>query len=147
MGRQFGRNEIDEMKHVLVDTSVWVDFFNAKTTSPVSEVLQKLIENNDAVYICPVIYQEILQGIRNDDTFEEIKNILQDFNMLKFKIMNVTDTAIEIYRKLRKAGITIRKSNDCLIASYAILGDLYLLHKDRDFELMTNEIKLKILLP
>jgi len=133
------------MKHVLVDTSVWIDFFNANTTSPTSEILQKLIENNDVIYICPTIYQEILQGIRNDNTFEDVKNILQDFNMLNFDIMNVTDTAIEIYRRLRKSGITIRKSNDCLIASYALLGDLYLLQKDRDFEEITKGIELKIM--
>ena len=144
MGRQLGRNEIDEMKQVLVDTSVWIDFFNEKTLSPKSEILQDLIENNDVVYICPTIYQEILQGIRNDNTFEDIKNILQDFNMLKLNIMDVTNKAIEIYRKLRKSGITIRKSNDCLIAAYAILGDLYLLHKDRDFEEIAKQIKLKI---
>jgi len=145
LGRQFGRNEINKMKHVLVDTSVWIDFFNEKTMSPTSEILQKLIENNDVIYICPTIYQEILQGIRDDNTFEDIKNILHDFNMLQFNIMELTNTAIEIYRKLRKAEITIRKSNDCLIAAYAILGDLYLLHKDRDFEEMANQIKLKLL--
>ena len=145
MGRQLGRNEINEMKNVLVDTSVWIDFFNEKTMSPKSEILQKLIENNDVIYICPTIYQEILQGIRDDNTFEDIKNILHDFNMLKFNIMEVTDTAIEIYRKLRKSGITIRKSNDCLIAAYAILGDLNLLHKDRDFEEIATQIKLKII--
>jgi len=133
------------MKHVLVDTSAWIDFFNGDTTSPTSEILQKLIEDDDVIYLCPLIYQEILQGIRNDNTFENVKNILRDFNMLHFDIMDVTDTAIEIYRKLRKSGITIRKSNDCLIASYALLGNLYLLHKDRDFEEMTKGIKLKIL--
>jgi len=134
------------MKHVLVDTSVWIDFFNEKAMSPTSEMLQKLIENNQVIYICPTIYQEILQGIRDDNTFEDIKNILQGFNMLKFNIMEVTNTAIEIYRKLRKLGITIRKSNDCLIAAYAILGDLHLLYKDRDFEKMASQIKLKIFL-
>jgi len=145
LGRKFKRNEINKMKHVLVDTSVWIDFFNEKTMSPKSAILQKLIENNDVIYICPTIYQEILQGIRDDNTFEDIKNILQDFNMLKFNIMEVTNTAIEIYRKLRKSGITIRKSNDCLIAAYAILGDLYLLHKDRDFEEIASKYKLKII--
>ena len=145
MGGQFGRNQINKMKHVLVDTSVWIDFFNAKTTSPEAELLQQLIENKHIIYICPVIYQEILQGIRDDGTFEDIKNILHDFNMLKFNIMEVTNTAIEIYRRLRKAGITIRKSNDCLIASYAILGDVYLLHKDRDFNEIAKQFKLNIL--
>jgi predicted nucleic acid-binding protein len=85
------------MIHVLVDTSVWIDFFN-ENVSPESDILQELIENNDAVYICPAIYQEILQRIRNDKTFEEIKGILQDFNMLDFEITDVTNIAIDIYR-------------------------------------------------
>ena len=133
------------MKQVLVDTSAWIGFFNGNTVSPTSEILQKLIEDNDAIYLCPPIYQKLLQGIGNDNTFENIKNILQDFNMLHFNIMDVTDMAIEIYRKLRKSGITIRKSNDCLIASYALLGNLYLLHKDRNFDEMTKGIRLKLL--
>jgi predicted nucleic acid-binding protein len=133
------------MRHVLVDTSVWIDFFNEKTMTPEAEILQKLIENNNVIYICPTIYQEILQGIRDDNTFEDIKNILCDFNMLEFNTIDVANTAIEIYRKMRKSGITIRKSNDCLIAAYAILGDLYLLHKDRDFEEIANHVKLKII--
>ena len=133
------------MKHVLVDTSVWIDFFNGKTLSSKAEILKKLIENNDVVYLCPTVYQEILQGIADDRTFEDIKNILQNFKILKFNIMDLTNTAIEIYRKMRKAGITIRKSNDCLIAAYAVLGDLYLLHKDRDFEVMENHINIKML--
>ena len=144
MGRKFGRNEINEMKHVLVDTSVWIDFFNKKTMSPKSEILYKSIVSNDVIYICPTIYQEVLQGIRDNKTFEDIKNILQDFNMLKFNIMELTNLSIEIYRKLRKVGVTIRKSNDCLIAAYAILGDLYLLHKDRDFEEISKQFNLKL---
>jgi predicted nucleic acid-binding protein len=133
------------MKNVLVDTSVWIDFFN-ENTSRESDILQELIENNDVVYICPAVYQEILQGIRNEKTFKEIKIILQDFSMLGFEIMEVTNIAIEIFRSLRKKGITIRKSNDCLIAAYAVLGDLYLLYKDRDFSEMTKGIKLKTLI-
>jgi predicted nucleic acid-binding protein len=58
--------------------------------------------------------------------------------------MNVTNYAIHLYRHLRKNGITIRKSVDCLIASYAILEDMYILHNDSDFTQMARESKLKI---
>jgi predicted nucleic acid-binding protein len=51
--------------------------------------------------------------------------------------------AINLYRHLRKKGITIRKSVDCLIASYAILEDMYILHNDSDFTQIAKESKLK----
>lgn len=132
------------MNAILVDTSVWIDFFNAKIPYPETEKLQKIIESRDVICICPIIYQEILQGIRDDKIFEEIKRLLLDFYMVYIDIIEVTDYAISIYRVLRKRGITIRKPVDCLIASYAILGDMYLLHKDRDFTEIAKECKLKI---
>jgi predicted nucleic acid-binding protein len=132
------------MNAILVDTSVWIDFFNGKTASPESEKLQKIIENHNAICICPIIYQEILQGIRDDKIFEEIKRLLSDYNMINIDIIEVTNYAVNLYRVLRKRGITIRKPVDCLIASYAILGDLYLLHKDRDFTEIAKVYKLKI---
>ncbi|MDR0874180.1 MAG: PIN domain-containing protein [Prevotellaceae bacterium] len=133
------------MKKVLVDTSVWIDFFNSKSLSPEIIRLQELIINN-SVCICPVIYQEILQGIKNDNIFEQVKDILSDFSMLNIEIMEVTNYAVDLYRKLRKMGITIRKSADCLIASYAILNDVYLLQKDRDFLEIAKGSQLKILI-
>jgi predicted nucleic acid-binding protein len=65
--------------------------------------------------------------------------------MPNIDIMEATNEAVDIYRTLRKKGITIRKSIDCLIASYAIIGEMYLLHKDTDFTAIAKEFKLKIL--
>jgi predicted nucleic acid-binding protein len=132
------------MSTILVDTSVWIDFFNAKITSPESEKLQTILESRHSICLCPIIYQEILQGIRDDKIFEDIKSLLSDFPMIPIHIMEATNYAINIYRVLRKRGITIRKPVDCLIASYAILGDMYLLHKDRDFTEIAKACALKM---
>ena len=132
------------MNAVLVDTSVWIDFFNSNKPSPEVKILQQLIVNDRSIFLCPVIYQEILQGIRDDRTFEHIQEMLLDFDMLDFAWMNVTNQAIDIYRTLRKKGVTIRKSNDCLIAAYAILADVQLLHKDRDFAVIAKGYNLKL---
>jgi predicted nucleic acid-binding protein len=70
-------------------------------------------------------------------------NIDLDDTFVK-KAMEITKNAINIYRILRKKGITIRKQNDCLIASYAILNNIQIFHKDHDFELISHETKLKI---
>lgn len=68
------------MNRVLVDTSVWIDFFNGEDSEQ-SLVLQKLIRNGE-VYLCPTIYQEILQGIKDDTQFADIKRILGLFDVV-----------------------------------------------------------------
>lgn len=132
------------MNSVLVDTSVWIDFFNSADDSAEAGMLQLLIDENYDICICPMIYQEIMQGIKDDKVFEDIKGILNSFRLLDTEIMIVTDHSIEMYRTLRKKGITIRKSYDCLIASYAILNNVPVFHKDRDFDQISSGCKLKI---
>jgi predicted nucleic acid-binding protein len=129
---------------VMVDTSVWIDFFNVENPSQESKTLQQLISDNQSICLCPIIYQEILQGIRDDRVFVDVKEILLDFEIIHSTWMDVTHSAINIYRTLRKSGITIRKSNDCLIAAYAIFANVSLLHKDRDFTEIAKKSKLKI---
>ena len=133
------------MSLILVDTTVWIDFFNKKDNSKQADILIQIIEKGEyTICICPIIYQEILQGIKEDNTFEEIKDILKNILMINTPILTVADYAIDLYRSLRKKGITIRKPYDCMIASYAILENTYLLHNDSDFMQMGNNTKLKI---
>ena len=132
------------MNTILIDTTIWVDFFREKEKAKQADILQQLIEEDNNICICPIIYQEVLQGVRDDKTFTEIKSILQNVTMINTPIMDVADYAIDLYRGLRKKGITIRKPYDCLIASYAILEDVYLLHNDSDFRQMENNCNLKI---
>ncbi|MCL2294599.1 MAG: hypothetical protein FWC36_07025 [Spirochaetes bacterium] len=86
----------------------------------------------------------MLQGVRDDKTFEQIKFILQQYRMINIDIIHVTNYAIDLYRHLRKKGITVRKSVDCLIASYAIITDMHILHNDTDFSQIAKASKLKI---
>jgi predicted nucleic acid-binding protein len=130
--------------NLIVDSTVWIDGFNPRIKTVEKEILKQLIFNDYPIYLCPIIYQEVLQGIREDKTFEEVKNILQQYRMTDIDIMDATNYAIDLYRHLRKKGITIRKSVDCLIAAYAILGDMYILHNDRDFTQIAQGSRLKI---
>ena len=114
------------MSGILIDTSAWIEFFN-NSQSNISNKVKELIEKDAEVYLCPIIWQEILQGIKAEKDYEQIKYILSFFPMLKNDSLSIAEKAVEIYRKTRKNGITIRKSNDCSIAAYAILNDLYLL--------------------
>ena len=132
---------------LIVDTSVWIDSFNPKKKTAEKELLIQLIQKDYPIFLCPVIYQEILQGIREENVFEEIKTILQHYRMTDIDILYVTNHAVDLYRHLRKMGITIRKSVDCLIASYAIISDMHLLHNDVDFTQIAKNSRLKIYTP
>jgi predicted nucleic acid-binding protein len=117
---------------VLVDTSVWIDFFR-KNYSLESQVLQSLVENEQEVAICGLIRQEVLQGVRDDVTFRRIKNLLDQTHYLSLKEPDSFDHAAEIFRNLRRRGITLRSPMDCLIAAVAIQSNSVLLHRDSDF--------------
>jgi predicted nucleic acid-binding protein len=130
--------------NLIIDSSVWIDGFNPKIQTPEKELLKQLIINDYPIYLCPIIYQEVLQGVKEEKTFEEMKFILRQYRMVDIDLIDATNYAIDLYRYLRKKGITIRKSIDCLIAAYAILGNMYILHNDKDFTQIAKESKLKI---
>ena len=130
------------MMYRLYDTSVWVDFRRGVFSAQTNQLDQDLTDGT--VCICPVIIQEILQGIRDDKEFEQLKN---DFTALKIIEIDPTVAAIEaanLYRELRKKGVTIRKPNDCLIAVYALHFNVELCHNDSDFDFIAAHSALKI---
>ena len=117
---------------VLVDTSVWIDFF-ANRTSPHVNTLAELIEQRDELCLCGIILTEILQGIKNYQEYKKTEKLLNPLIFLDMK-QSTFVLAANIYRDLRKRGITIRKTLDCMIAAVAIENEVILLHNDRDFE-------------
>lgn len=123
------------IKGYIFDTSVWIDFFKGIKSDQI-RLLVYLLENDLPVYYCPVILQEVLQGIKKDNEFEEVKEVFTVLNKLVEDPYQAATGAAEIYRNLRKKGITIRKGNDCLIAWYGINNDLEIIHCDRDFDLI-----------
>src|SRR5450759_244263 len=118
---------------LLIDTSVWIDFFNGVDSDNVN-VFNYYLENDFPIFICPVIIQEILQGIKSEKEYRQVKEYLFALNILNDDAIEAALGAVKIYRKLREKGITIRKSNDCLIAHYAIKYSLKILHRNRDFD-------------
>jgi predicted nucleic acid-binding protein len=132
------------MNNFLVDSTIWIEFFKEKENSIEADTLQELILQENNIFICPGIYQEVLQGVRNDKAFREIKAILLNAGMLNNEILYITEAAIDLYRLLRKRGVTIRKPYDCLIASYAIINDIYLFHHDTDFDQIEKHSQLKV---
>jgi predicted nucleic acid-binding protein len=128
------------MKRFLFDTSVWIDFFAGRNSKEV-ELLTHLLEEDISVFTCPVIIQEILQGIKNENTFQQIKESLLALPVLTVNPTEAAIGAAQIYRQLRKKGITIQKSNDCLIAFYALKNGAEVIHCDRDFDLIFKNLR------
>ena len=116
---------------VLVDTTVWIDFFSANL-NPHVKILENIINDRQDICVCGVILTEVLQGIRNDAEFKKTKHLFADLIFLPMPY-SVYLSAAEIYRTLRRKGTTIRKSVDCMIAAAALDHGIPLLHNDKDF--------------
>ena len=124
---------------IMVDTSVWVDFFNDVDNPQVHYLVRLLQEGRVAT--CPVILMEVLQGIQADKACKKTESYLSSLARYSISDQLFIDSAM-LYRKARKKGITIRKSVDCLIAVTAIHYALPLLHRDRDFDAIEKCSKL-----
>lgn len=126
---------------ILVDSSVWIQYLNGKTTKEADFLSQFIGVQN--ILMVDLIYTEILQGYRDDSVFYDVKSFLDEF---PFSILASHDLALKSaqnYRFLRKKGITIRKTIDCYIASYCISKNIPLLHSDRDFDPFVEHLGLK----
>jgi len=126
----------------IVDTTVWIDFFRGTDTPEVLE-LQRLIDASEDVCICGVILTEVLQGIREDKDHVAASAAFDEFLFLPM----TRDTflrAADLYRTLRRKGVTVRNAVDCMIASVAIEHDIPLLHNDRDFDAISTMSRLKV---
>ena len=133
------------MEPILVDTSVWIDWFSKK--SRVTSQTQRLgiyLGRKMPVYITAVILQEVLQGVREDIEYEGVKEVLLDLSILLLDPVEAAIGAANLYRMLRKKGVTIRKPNDCLIAQYAIFYDIPILHSDVDFDQIARHAPLRV---
>ena len=134
------------MVDCVVDSSVWIDFFNKKS----SEQVEKLMDifptsiREGVIIILPVIIQEVLQGIEDDELYYLVKENLFGFKKYDFDNYQFALQGAELYRYLRKKGITIRKANDCLIASICIQNKFTILHNDKDFDNIAKYTSLKI---
>lgn len=131
---------------IVVDTTVWIDFLEARHTY-YDRTLKALIEEGAPVGLTDLIYGEILQGIRDDEKFSQIRDILQAFPILRVRGLRTFEHAASIYRACRKRGLTIRSTIDCIIAATCIESGAELYHHDRDFEAIAKLHDLKIYRP
>ena len=127
---------------MLVDTSVWIDFFAARNTAQVA-VLESSIDQREDLCLCGVVLTEVLQGIRDDKQYKQTESVLSNLIYLPMD-QSTFLLAANIYRTLRSRGITIRNSVDCMIAAVCIEHKADLLHNDRDFDHIADVSDLQV---
>lgn len=130
-----------QLMMVLVDTTVWIGFFS-EHSHPNVKSLENLIINREDLCICEIILTEVLHGIRKDSEFEQTRDLLTNLLFLPMRYATFLRST-EIYRGLRRKGVTIKKSVDCIIASVGIENDIPLLHNDKDFIPIEKHFALK----
>lgn len=117
---------------ILVDTSVWIDYLNGKESSHTELLDTALIDGT--VAIADLIFLEILQGFKIEKDYKLVKSRLSTLEQYSIFNSGMVEPCANNYRFLRKKGITIRKTNDIIIASYCIQHKIPLLYTDRDFD-------------
>jgi predicted nucleic acid-binding protein len=128
---------------IVVDTSVWIDVINANETPQASRCIE-LLQAGAPIALTDIIFTEILQGLRTETEAEEVEGYLRSFPMLRLNSVDDFGLAASLYRKARRAGVTIRKTLDCLIAAPCVREGVPILHSDQDFELLASCTALKI---
>jgi predicted nucleic acid-binding protein len=126
---------------ILVDSSVWIDYFNGNTT-PQSDELDRLLGVEELI-IGDLILAEVLQGFAAEHDFERARRFLTDFAVVMLGGKDTAIQAVRNFRKLRKLGITVRKTTDCIIATCCIESGYRLLHSDRDFDPFSKHLGLR----
>jgi predicted nucleic acid-binding protein len=130
---------------VLADSSVWIDYFNGAPT-PEADLLDDLL-GRELVATGDIILTEVLQGFASDAHFRRAKSLMEQLEYQDMLGKTVALSAAENYRRLRRRGVTVRKTIDVIIGTFCILQGVPLLHADRDFDPMEQHLGLRVLRP
>ncbi|MFI3137151.1 MAG: PIN domain nuclease [Methylococcaceae bacterium] len=126
----------------MVDSSVWIDYFNGTETLATKKL-------DDLLGVHPIctgdlILAEVLQGFRQEHDYQTAKTLLCSLPVHTMLGVGMSLKSVENFRKLRKQGVTIRKTSDTMIATYCIENDLRLLHADKDFQPFQQFLGLRV---
>ena len=125
---------------VLVDTSVWVEFFRKPSRIDLPAVVDL-----DEVVTCLPVLQEVLQGFREEAAFTLARDAMLALPVVESPLrQEVFEEALGLYRRARAAGLTVRPSVDCLIAACALRHGLTVLHRDRDSGFLAKVSPLRV---
>ena len=126
---------------ILVDSSVWIDFFNGVENAETDKLNEIL--GLEEVVIGDLILTEVLQGFKSDKDYKLAKDILTSLTIHDLIGKEMAVKSANNFRKLRKKGVTIRKTADVIIATYCIENKIPLLFTDKDFVPFVDNLRLK----
>lgn len=127
---------------ILVDSTVWIDYFNGVTT-PETDFLDDIL-GDQLILVGDIILADVLQGFRRDKDVDQAYQASSKFQKVSMMNIDLALKSARYFRILRKRGVTIRKTIDCFIATFYIENDLELLHSDRDFDHFEEHLDLKV---
>lgn len=130
---------------ILVDSSVWIDYFNGRKTIRTDWLDAAL--GSEPLVMGDIILTEILQGFQSDKDFNTAKKLLLTFPLMDMVGRELAIKSAMNYRFLRKKGVTVKKIIDVMIGTFCIHNHVSLLHCDKDFEPMEKYLELKTVVP
>lgn len=130
---------------VIVDSSVWIDFLNQKVTPQTSWL--RASQNIGTIGLTSLVLTEVLQGIRFDSRFRNAEQYFRTMPVFDSLTRTLAVRAAGNYRILRRIGITIQSTINCLIATYCIENSYQFLHSDSDFDYFEQHLHLSVLHP
>lgn len=126
---------------ILVDSSVWIDYFRG-TVTPQAEKLDSLL-GVEPVATGDLILAEVLQGFSSERDFNQAKKLMTSLVMIDLGGQEIAIQAARNFRSLRALGVTVRKTIDTVIATRCIESGLALLYSDRDFDPFVEHLGLR----
>ncbi len=129
---------------ILVDSGVWIDYFNGTITAQ-TEKLDALL-GHKPLAVGDLILTEVLQGFADEPEFSEVRKMLTSLTVVELGGEEVAIQAARNFRALRKLGVTVRKTIDTVIATRCIKSGYDLLHNDRDFDPFAKHLGLRVVL-
>lgn len=127
---------------ILADSSVWIDYFNGLRCRE-TDILDDLL-GREQVLTGDLILAEVLQGFESEADFRQARQALARLPFAEMVGRDVALRSAENYRRLRRRGVTVRKTIDVLIATFCVANDHVLLHRDRDFIAMERWLGLRV---
>jgi predicted nucleic acid-binding protein len=127
---------------ILVDSSVWIDYFKGAATAQTEKLDQKL--GREPLAIGDLMLTEVLQGFAKERDFDEAKKLLTSLMVVDLCGEEIAMQAARNFRALRNLGVTVRKTIHTVIATRCIARGYELLHSDRDFEPFVTHLGLRV---
>ncbi|MGC2286957.1 MAG: PIN domain nuclease [Candidatus Acidiferrum sp.] len=130
---------------IIVDTTVWVDYLRG-SRNPETEWLDREV-GREEIGVADLILCEVLQGVRSERDFGHARIVLGEFALFSTGGEELAIAAARNYRTIREEGFTVRKTIDCLIATFCMMKGFALLHRDRDFDAFEEILDLAVIHP